>query len=243
MESVQYWKTKDAVMAKVTKNKEGALVMQMEGESQPFPGFPRGHLLFGTLSKLKHEIKVRLFNDNWWKYEAGATEESIAKDFKQDFKNDIVPIVHEARFDMVPPTRMFGAVREIYRTLEGLESLSRWVRPLKEVMTYILQEDDAYRFRFQWMVDIHYYPLNKDPIKSFNEALVELENAEVVGDMKLRVKLFRDIFNILMEDKRCRELFLEFYKRVDWKKIKLSKADKYHFRGKWFKVDWHLFSY
>ena len=58
-EIVRYWKKSGAVAAKVIKSKEGHLIMKLENEKYPFPTYPRGYLLFGKLSKLKHEIKIR----------------------------------------------------------------------------------------------------------------------------------------------------------------------------------------
>ena len=46
-----------------------------------------------------------------------------------------------------------------------------------------------------------------------------------------------------LKDERIKELFLKFCKEVDWDKVKLSEADKYHFRGKYFRVDLDLFEY
>ena len=32
-------------------------------------------------------------------------------------------------------------------------------------------------------------------------------------------------------------------REMDWNKLRLTPADKYHFRGKWFKVDFDRFAY
>ncbi len=48
MEMVKYWKHQAAVEAKVTEV-DGVICMKMDGEKYTFPGFPRGHLLFGQL--------------------------------------------------------------------------------------------------------------------------------------------------------------------------------------------------
>jgi len=74
-------------------------------------------------------------------------------------------------------------------------------------------------------------------------ALGELEHAEVIGDMKERQRLLKRILLLIMEDAKIQDLFNKFYKELDWNKVVLSKADKYHFRGKYFKVDWDKFSY
>ncbi len=70
-EMVHYWKTKSGVQAKVTKAKDGSTHMIMEGEKYAFPTFPRGHILFGHLSKIKHEIKNQIFNESWKQLEEG----------------------------------------------------------------------------------------------------------------------------------------------------------------------------
>ena len=103
--------------------------------------------------------------------------------------------------------------------------------------------------RFQWITQIFnpsawwFRLLLLNPVKYWEMALIELENAEVVGDMKERIRLFRRVTLLLLEDKRIIKLFKEFCKEVDWSKLKLSEADKYHFRAKYFKVDLDRFEY
>lgn len=258
MPMVQYWKKDHGVVAaKVIKNKDGALVMKMEGEKEVFPGFPRGHLLFGTLSKLKHEIKNQIFNESWEKLEDGISLKEIINDVKVKIVNGLPitddktipvgklgdPVMDYCVNDMVPPEKMIPAAREVWRALSVIEEYEPKIHWLKLALTYILQEDDAYRFRFQWLVPILCQWFNTDPIKSLELALTELENAEIVGDMKARIRLLRRVVMALMEDEKIRQLFLDFYHEVDWKKVRLTNADKYHFRGKWFRVDWMLFAY
>jgi hypothetical protein len=48
---------------------------------------------------------------------------------------------------------------------------------------------------------------------------------------------------VCLEDKSIRELFIKLCREVDWSKVKLTKADAYHFRGKYFKVDFDLLEY
>jgi hypothetical protein len=160
---VGYWKRAETVKAKVTKAEDGSYQMLMEGEKYPFPGFPRGHVLFGPLAKLKHSVKNLVFN--------------------QVFA-ELDKMADEMKADMLPPERMAPAVRELYRVLDELENaevvgdMKGRIRLIKRVLTFFLQEDDAYRFRWQWAME-----------------------------------------------------------RLDMSKVKLSKADKYFFRAKWFKVD------
>jgi hypothetical protein len=168
-EMVKYWKWGQAARAKITEAKDGSMQMIIEGEAHPYPGFPRGHILLGPLAKLKHSIKNRIFN------EVFAEIEKMTDDMK---------------YDMLPPEKCAPAVRELNRVLdlmeqaEVVEDMKGRIRLIKRILTFFLQEDDAYRFRAQWA-----------------------------------------------------------YEHLDPKKMKLSKADKYYFRGKYFKVDHDKFDY
>lgn len=250
MPMVRYWKFKESVSAKVTKNKDGALVMVMDGEDEVFPGFPRGHLLFGSLSKIKHEIKNQIFNESWRFLEEGAISEEVNHYIKKTI-DKVSELLEVTRYDMTPPQKMVAPVREIWRAFTILEEKykSKRIKTLKEILTYILQEDDAYRFRVQWIVQIFnpsswwFKLLFRDPIKDFKIALNELEHAEIVGDMKDKIRLLRRILLVLLEDSNINKLFREFCREVNWNKLKLSNADKYFFRGKYFKVDFDKFDY
>ena len=162
---VQYWKHKDSARAKVFHDTDGSLKMAIEGEKYAFPGFPRGHVLSGSLAKVKHKIKNAMFNEVFEEMQAALP-------------------------DMIPPEKMAPAVRELWRVLEDVENaevtedMKGRIRLIKKVLCFFLQEDDAYRFRWQWVME-----------------------------------------------------------RLDMKKVKLSKADKYYFRGKYFKVDHSRYEY
>lgn len=166
---VKYWKWGEQRRAKVQRAKDGSVQMAIEGEDYAYPGFPRGHVLTGPLAKMKHSIKNMVFN---------AVFAEIEK------------MAEETKYDMLPPEKMAPAVRELNRVLDLLENaevvpdMKGRIRLIKKVITFFLQEDDAYRFRMQWIME-----------------------------------------------------------RLDLKKMKLSDADKYYFRGKYFKVDHDKFDY
>lgn len=223
---VKWWMTKEAVQAKVTQDKDGSYIMWMEGEKYPFPGYPRGHLLYGTLSKLKHVIKTQFFNENWWRLERNEGLE-VQKPLKT-----IYELAQNLRHDMLPVEKCAPAVREIHKNL----SHPLW----RDILTYIFQEDDAYRWRFQWLTR---YLDKKDPIGSFDRAMEMLEHAEVVDDMKERIRLIRRILLELWKDPVYASYWIEFVQNVDLKKLKLTKADKYFFRAKFFKVDYPEYEY
>ena len=166
---VEYWKRGETARAKVTHGTDGSLKMQIEGEKYMLPGFPRGHVLTGSLAQLKHSVKNMVFNQVY------AELEKMAGDMSAD---------------MIPPEKMAPAVRELWRAMEDLENaevvpdMKARIRLIRKVICFFLQEDDAYRFRWQWLME-----------------------------------------------------------RIDIKKVRLTKEDKYFFRGKYFKVDHEYFDY
>lgn len=238
MEMVGYWKRAESCEAKLIKN-DGVTVMQMEGEKYQFPGFPRGYLLYGMLSKIKHEIKNQIFNDSWAKLEEGKTRNEVVRDIKNVLPN-IYKIGDSMKYEMLPPETLVPAVREIHRAWTKVHPQSS---KLRDILCLILHEDDSYRFRFQWIVTYFRPRWWVKIIPTLEKALVMLEHAEVIGDMKERIRLFRRVLLVFIEHTSVKKHFLALCKEIDWDKVKLSKADKYFFRGKYFKVDMDLFEY
>lgn len=240
MEMVQYWKKNESVAAKVMKSKDGSLVMQLEGEKYPLPSFPRGHLLYGPLSKLKHEIKNQIFNESWAKLEEGIDKKEIIDGIKHKLYTEIPKYLEPLKYDMLPPESMCPSVREIYR---AWTKVSPETAVLRDYLCMILQEDDSYRWRVSWLVKWFGWFIKWNPVKSFDYALKMLEHGEVIGDMKERQRLLRRILMLFLEDESTMEKFIKLFKEIDWNKVKLTKADSYYFRGKYFKVDLDLFDY
>lgn len=231
MEMVKYWKTKDKVSAKLTM-KFGTPVMFLEGEKYPFPGFPRSPILYGKLSKLKHEIKNQIFNENWARLEKGQDIDiNIAL-------NNIYKLFEDSKYETLPSKYYCKSVSEIHRALKKVSNSK-----IIDILCHILQEDDAYRFRVQWIVTYFGWLRYFDPVKSFIGSLYFLEQAEVIDDMKERIRLLRRILNEILKNEDIKQKFVSFFKECDWDKVKLSKADKYYFRGKYFKVDYDKFEY
>lgn len=239
---VDYWRRQVSVSAKQTRNKDGAMVLAFEGEKEIFPGFPRGHILFTNLSKLKHEIKNQIFNESWVKLEQGIPSNEIVSDIKEKLTNSLGQYLEACRYDLMPLSRMNAPIKEIWRVLTEMEGKEPKLKLFKEILTFILQEDDGYRFRVQWITRI--WPMRWiNPIISLKWALEELEHGEVIGDMKDRQRLLKRILLLVLEDPKILELYKEFCRKIDWSKLKMTPADKYHFRAKYFKVDFDRYEY
>lgn len=240
MPMVQYWKYKEAVVAKITKAKDGSQIMILEGEKYPLTTYPRGYLLFGLLSKLKHEIKNQVFNESWTKLEVGENKDEIIADIKKTLFEEIPKYYEPMKYDLLPPQTMCPAVREIYR---AWTKISPETGILRDYLCLIIQEDDSYRYRVSWLVTWFGWLAKRNPIKTFEYALSMLEHGEVIKDMKERQRLLKRILMLVLEDENIREKFIRLFKEIDWRKVKLTKGDKYHFRGKYFKVDLDVLEY
>lgn len=241
-EMVSYWKTKEFVEAKILRMPEGHDAMQMQGEKYLFPGRPRESLLYGNLSPLKHQIKTKIFNEVWAMLEAHKPLSEILPYVKKILLEQIFPLANQSRYDMVPFHKLSPPIKEIHRAMTVVGKDNKKFLLLRDVVCFILQEDDAYRMRFQWVVK--FFPRFFRPkIKHFEWGLRMLEQAELVGDMKERQRLFKRVFMTVLEDRDVRALFEAFLKEVHWKKVALTKADKYFFRAKYFKVDYPEYQY
>lgn len=238
MPTVKYWKYGDAAEAMVTKTKDG-IQMKIAGEDYPMATFPRSYLLMGPLSPFKHQIKNQVFNEAWALIESGKTNKEVVAHIKGKLFGPIAELFETLKYDQVPENMMCLAVREIYRAWGKVTKDPRHLR-LRDYLCFVLQEDDGYRFRVQWLTN--YFPPKwvfriLNPAKFFAKALKHLEHAEVVGDMKERILLLRTVLLVLLTDPKTAKLFNALFREIDWRKVKLSEADKYYFRAKYFKVD------
>lgn len=239
MEMVRYWKTGESVQAKVM-NIDGVNYMQMEGEKYLFPGFPRGYLLFGKLSKLKHEIKNQVFNWIWAELEDGRQEWAIVDELEEKVFPRLFELLAGHKYDILPPESMVPPVREMHRAwTKAVPGRKSYL--LRDMLFYILQEDDAYRWRVQWMTQ--FFSKWKNPVKCFEKGMEMLEVAEVIDDMKGFERLWKRTFMLLLRNEKWKDAFTRFYKECDWKKVALTDADKYFLRGKYFKCDLDKFEY
>ena len=151
MPMVKYWLESDKVAAKVTTDENGITVMQMEGEDYAFPGFPRSHVLYGKLSKLKHEVKNQIFNESWAMLEKG---QNPTAHIKAKLTKDLLPYFEPLRYDMLPPEKLAVPVRELWRVLSKMELKQPKLKFFKEYLCFLLQEDDSYRFRAQKFLEL-----------------------------------------------------------------------------------------
>jgi hypothetical protein len=252
-EQVKYYKTKETEKGRLIMTDDG-LKMDIRGEKYALPHFPRGHLLANPyyhtpMSVMKHRIKNEIFNWAWAELDKGTPKDQIIDEVKNRLFNDIYGIMYEQRYDIASYEKMCPMVREVWRAMTKLEKENDNIRKLKEMLCHIMQEDDGYRFRVQFLTE-YFNPgswwfklLRRSKVKYLKIALDNLVHAEVVGDMRGRIKLLTRIVMLVLEDERTLYWFNRLCDEIDWSKIKLSKADRYYARGKWFRPDQRVYDY
>lgn len=136
---VKYWLQKNGALARVKKHEKGHYEMQVAGESESMPGFPRGPVLFSSIGKLKHIAKTEIFN-------------AFAAKFAE--------IKDELKVDMVEYDRMTPFAKHIWDTFELMEAMEVTedmrgrIKLMKEVLCFLVDMDDAYRFRAQMFLSL-----------------------------------------------------------------------------------------
>lgn len=160
-EQVMYGVRGGKQLAKSKLNKDGEIILDIKGEKYPLAGHPRHHFMHGPLSPLKNKMKNLVI-------------ESIPKLLEKCISSQL------PEEQWCVSVKAIGKVFDKWIEAEDEPSMKYLAGQIKDAICMFLQEDDAYRFRVQWL---------------FEEMLK--------------------------------------YK----KDIKLTKADKYYFRAKSFKVD------
>lgn len=139
----------------VFNEKTKSMELQIKDEKYALRGFPRHALLHGPLVPLKRYMKNFVI-------------EAMVKCMPFKIPDD----------NLVEPVKELARVFDLAIEAEDEPEMKKLMKQFKDPVTIALNEDDAWRFRWQWMME-----------------------------------------------------------KLDMNKIKLSKSDKYYFRGKSFKVD------
>lgn len=260
-EYVQYWKRGDKARAKLMVMEDGAYAMGIEGEKYPLMAFPRGPILFGAVQTIKTTAKNVLFNQVWKMIEEGYSNQAIGSYVKQVAIPTIIRESEQYHYDMLPVIRMCRAMKEVWRAMTVVERLfeQREARlqfqALKRAITFFFQEDDAYRFRVQWVSKYLnpntwyrriYRLITRKPYSLRDELSKVMEflgHAEVTTDMKGRARLIGRVLLTILEDEELCGVIENVFKELNWKELALSKGDRYYFRGKYFKVDLERYDY
>ena len=255
-ECVKYGQGSGVAKCRVRIGKDGSRNMEIEGEKYWFPGFPRQHVLIGgSLQKFKKAMKFKIFHAMFnivpaikedelspflkdiWRVFRMMKHAEITEDMRsevwnlclaytyfmhkgkdvlsgKELMNTLKPLWSEVKYDMIPIEQCCSFVKEIWNALTELEKLETdedikdFERTLKKFFCFFMQEDDAWRFRWQWVFE------------RFNRKIYsKYDLADLANKNNYQVR-----FQFVLS-------------QMNYNKCKLSKIDKYHFRGKWFRPE------
>ena len=215
----------------------GGVLTYMTGNEYPYRGFPFHEfvdkidfikkLSRGVLSGLFHEVKrvnrlwlITLLPAIWF------------------FK----PLVYSAIYSFhrlivrsrIKPDKYSEPIRELHAAFsydDYLEDgktrqLSQW---LKDILCMILEFDNAYRFRFQDVIEeLDKENLKKNPLNELDKFLTSMQSRELGQDIKDTWYLLRLFCKFYLRfDRRMRNIITDTLYRLDLTKLKLSDDDKY----------------
>lgn len=227
-------------LTKVEFPKEGGVLTHMSNHEYPYKGFPYFEFVEkidlikkisrGTLSGLYHSIKGR----NKLRLLLMLPLVFIAKDLIETSVRTFYRLIERFRIKRI---RYCDAIRELYRVFdnpranEDLRTLDLRLM-LKDIVCTVLEFDNAYRYRFQDVIQ----ELDKKAIKANTvkellrllDIMSDRENSQEVRDTWRLVKMGVRFY--LRFDRKMLRMIGDILSDLDLSKTQLSIEDK-HFAG------------
>ena len=224
-------------LEKVELPTSGGVLTYMTGNEYPYRGFPFHEfvekidfikkLSRGVLSGLFHEVKrtnklwlVCLLPALWF--------------FKSLVYSAIYSFHRLIVRSRVKPEKYSEPIRELHAAFSydnysedgKTRQLRQW---LKDILCMILEFDNAYRFRFQDVIEeLDKKNLRKNPIGELDKLLVSMQSRELGQDIKDTWYLLRLFCKFYLRfDGRMQRILVDTLSRLDLSKLKLSPEDKY----------------
>ena len=114
----------------VFNEKTQSMELHISGERYPLRGFPRHHVLHGPLAPLKRYVKNFII-------------EQMVKCLPYKIPDA----------QLVPPVRELARIFDLAIQAEDEPEMKRLMEQFKDAITMALNEDDAWRYRWQWMME------------------------------------------------------------------------------------------
>ena len=239
MEKQERDRTGDDVSAltKVEFPKEGGIQSWMEGHDKPYLGFP--YLDFvNAIDGIKKLTKYFFQRLHYIIRNAPAEEkENIKKDFwfqQQLIAALIYSIYRVVERHLIKPELYSRAVREVHRTLTEMGPLAiiergeNRILQVRDILCMYLEFDNAYRFRFQDMMEeLNKEEAEKDPAKEIKRLYDISVSREVHEEVREKQAQYGEFFQYLFSLPRGKELASEFFKRLSLEEVRLSDIDRH----------------
>src|SRR3990167_5768478 len=118
-------------------------------------------------------------------------------------------------------------LREVNRAWHTLGDETYHSRRIRHLVLAILQYDDAYRFRFQRMMeDMDPERFRTDPLGELSRIVALAEGREQAGRLRETWRMAK-LFLRLARFHPIRRHIVAFFEQVDLEKMRLSEADRY----------------
>ncbi len=216
-------------LTKVELPDTGGVYTYMEGYEHPYKGFPFHEfvdkidtlkkLSRGTLSSLFHSLKKR-----------NRLQIALLALSPWLFNDMLVAAIYAfhriiMRFK-IKELRYSTAVREVYRVIGGSELKEQ----LRDILCMTLENDNAYRFRFQDIVpEIDLESLKRNCSKELMRILNLMQAREKKQDVKDTWTLLKRFLPMyLLVNPQVRTEIISIVTEMDMQKIKLSIEDEFY---------------
>lgn len=221
----------------------GGVLTTMEGHPVPYKGFPYVDFVQG-LDGVKKLLKY--FGQRIHYNFRSLTEQQKSEVGQFWFHEKIIQslfygIWRVIERNRIRPERYSDPVREVYRVLSDMASLSKEERGENRILQFrdsfchYLEFDNAYRFRFQDMMeDLNQTAESVKELARLYDLNIEREQIE---EDKEKQAQYKDFLVWWFSHEGYPEILGEFFKRLDKEKVKLSPEDRYWCR---WRKDYHF---
>uniref|UniRef100_A0A7V3JAA4 Uncharacterized protein n=1 Tax=candidate division CPR3 bacterium TaxID=2268181 RepID=A0A7V3JAA4_UNCC3 len=226
-------------LTKVEFPEEGGILTYMEGQEYPYRGFPYFEFV-ETMDKIKKIVKgmVSGIYHNIYKGNKAKllTFLSIAWAIKRIFYAGVYTFYRLIERFKIKPIRYCQAIRELYRAFsierkDEKPKIKELRIMLRELMCMILEFDNAYRFRFQdLMEEFNKENFKKSPIKELNRLIDIAISREKTQELKDMWTLMKMGLLYLKIDKKLEKMLVDVFSQIDLEKVKLTIEDKSYCR-------------
>jgi len=226
-------------LTKVEFPEEGGILTYMEGQKYPYRGFPYFEFV-ETMDKIKKIVKGMAsgFYHNIYKGNKVKllTFLPIAWAIKRLFYAGVYTFYRLIERFKIKPIRYCQAMREVHRAF-SIERKNESPKTkelrlmLRDLICMVLEFDNAYRFRFQdLMEEFNKENFRKSQIKELNRLIDIAISREKTQELKDMWTLMKMGLLYLKIDKELEKMLVDIFSQIDLERVKLTIEDKSYCR-------------
>lgn len=221
---------------------EGGILTYMQGHPYPYRGFPYFEFVdkIDLIKKITRAMFSGLYHELKRKNKLSFLSLIPALWIFRSFVRTGIYVFYRIieRFRM-KSSRYSQAIRELHRafSLEAPNEIEdqRELRiRIRDLVCMILENDNAYRFRFQDIAEhLDKDKIKTNPIHELDSLLKLMSEREITQDIKDTWKLLRLFISLYLRfDKRLRNIIINGLSEINIEKVKLTPEDKHFCEGR-----------